>query len=270
MTINCLDEDRLEQLYQIFIALSRYARLKQKNVKRNFKSDGSVLTEIDLYISHEISKTIKRLFPDANIISEEEESPFDDEKPYTFILDPIDGTDVYSQGMPSFASALGILDKNRNPVAAMIAAPRFGIGEEELNIRLFPQGKCYMNSEILQCEKKGEDIKQIMMTSQGISKYDFSAYEGKIRTFGSSILHILSPVIFPHIDASITQACYAWDLVASHAILKHYNLDLYYSDGTRLEYTDEMLKDRKKCKSTVYAASKEMAEKLIKTIPFRQ
>ena len=101
MTINCLDEDRLEQLYQIFIALSRYARLKQKNVKRNFKSDGSVLTEIDLYISHEISKTIKHLFPDANIISEEEESPFDDEKPYTFILDPIDGTDVYSQGMAS-------------------------------------------------------------------------------------------------------------------------------------------------------------------------
>lgn len=268
MTTNSLDLNKLEKLYTFIIDLTRYARARQKKVKRHFKSDGSVLTEIDLYISNEISKKIKELFPEANVISEEEESPFDGEKPFTFILDPIDGTDVFSQGMPSYATALGILDRERNPVGAVISAPRFGIGEEELNIRLFPGSECLINGEPLVMEAKGDEIKQIMMTSQGISKYDFSAYDGKIRTIGSSILHILSPVIFPQIDASITQACYAWDTSASHAILKHYSMDLFYNDGTRVEYTDQMLVQRKKCKSTIYASTEEKALRLMRLVPF--
>ena len=71
-----LEKDKLESLYEHTIALSRYARARQKNIKREFKSDGSVLTETDLYISKEISKMIKKLFPFANVISEEEESVF--------------------------------------------------------------------------------------------------------------------------------------------------------------------------------------------------
>ena len=268
MTINTLDIEKLEELYSFLIDMSRYARDKQKNIKREFKSDGSVLTETDVHISREISKKIRKLFPDVNVISEEEESVFFKDKEYTFILDPIDGTDVYSQGMPSYATALGILDRDRNPVGAMIAAPRFGIGEEELRIKLFPGGKCYINSEELVKEPKNEEISQIMMTSHGISKYDFSAFEGKIRVVGSSILHILSPVIFPQIDASITQACYAWDLAASHAVLRHYGMDLFYNDGTRLTYTDEMLLERKKCRSTTYAAEEEKAKRLMRLIPF--
>lgn len=269
MTINSLDINKLEKLYTYIIDLARYARARQKNVKREFKSDGSVLTEIDLYISNEISKKIKQLFPDANVISEEEESPFDSARPFTFILDPIDGTDVFSQGMPSYATALGILDENRVPVGAIISAPRFGIGEEELNIKLFPNGECYLNSERLEIDEKGNEINQIMMTSHGLSKYDFSAYTGKVRTVGSTIIHLLSPVIFPEIDASIVSACYAWDIAASHAVLKHFSMDLFYSDGTKVEYSDEMLLKRKKCRSTIYASTEEKARALMRLLPFR-
>lgn len=264
-----LEKDKLESLYEHTIALSRYARARQKNIKREFKSDGSVLTETDLYISKEISKMIKKLFPFANVISEEEESEFNPESPYTFILDPIDGTDVYSQGMPSFATALGILDKDRNPVGAIICAPRFGIGEEELSIRLFPGEECFINSEILVSGEKDDEIRQIMMTSHDIARYDFSAFDGKIRTIGSSILHIISPVIFPQIDAAITQPCYAWDIAASHAVLRHYGMDIFYSDGTGLEYSDEMLIGRKKCRGTTYSSTREKAYHLMRLVPFR-
>ncbi len=269
MTANKLEISKLESLYSLVIDLSRYARVKQKNIKKSYKSDGSVLTETDLYISNEISKKIKKLFPFANIISEEEESTFDPEKDFTFILDPIDGTDVYSQGFPSFATALGILDKNRNPIGAIIAAPRFGLGEEEMNIRLFPGSGCFLNEEEIMPKEERDEIKQIMMTSHEIYKYDFSRFHGKVRTMGSSILHILSPVIFSEIDAAVTQSCYAWDIAASHAVLKHFGFDLFYADGKRLEYSDEMLIGRRKCRTTFYAAGKEKAEKLISLIPFR-
>ncbi len=264
-----LETDKLERLYASIIDLSRYARAKQKNIKRNFKSDGSVLTQTDLYISSEISRMIKSLFPFANVISEEEESTFDPEKPYTFILDPIDGTDAYSQGMPGFATALGILDRNRNPIGAIISAPRYGIGEEELNIKLFPSCECYLNSEILTCEGKGEGIHQIMVSSTSIKNYDFSLFSGKIRSAGSTILHIISPLIFPQIDAAIAQRCYAWDMAASHAVLRHYKMDLFYSDGSALEYTDDMLIRREKCKGDFYASTKEKAFCLMNEVRLR-
>ena len=76
MTINTLDIEKLEELYSFLIDMSRYARDKQKNIKREFKSDGSVLTETDVHISREISKKIRKLFPDVNVISGEEESVF--------------------------------------------------------------------------------------------------------------------------------------------------------------------------------------------------
>ena len=268
MTSNSLDQAKLDILFDAVISLSRYARLRQKNIKRTFKSDGSVLTETDVYISSELSKLIKSLFTDVNVISEEEESPFNKDADYTFILDPIDGTDVYSQGFPSYATALGILDRERNPIGAMIAAPRFGIAEEELNLRLFPGERCYINGEELKAKESRSEIKQIMMTSHDISKYDFSSFNGKIRTVGSSIIHILSPVLYSEIDAAITQSCYAWDIAASHAVLKHYGMDIYYNDGKVLTYTDEMLIERKKCRSTTYASTKEKAESLMKIIPF--
>lgn len=119
-----LDTKRLDKLANAVEEAGLYAKKQQSKIHRSYKSDGSVITNTDLAISERILSVVSSLFPEANIISEETLTPFDREAPYTFVLDPIDGTDVYSQGMPSWAVALGILDKKRKPVGAYISAPR--------------------------------------------------------------------------------------------------------------------------------------------------
>ena len=110
-----LDKEKLDRIQEEIYSSGKWAVEKQGDLHISLKEDKSVVTEVDITISHRILALIKSLFPDAAIISEEEITEEKDNPPYTFVLDPIDGTDVYSQGFPSFCIALGILDSNKEP-----------------------------------------------------------------------------------------------------------------------------------------------------------
>ena len=92
---------------------------------------------------------------------------------------------------------------------------------------------------------------------------------GKIRTIGSSILHIISPVIFPQIDAAITQPCYAWDIAASHAVLLSQGMVIENCDGSAFEYTDEFLYDKRKMKCDIYAGTQEAVRMMRDVLPLK-
>ena len=48
-------------------------------------------------------------------------------KPYTFCLDPIDGTDAFSQSMAGWCTSLALLDETLTPVAGIIYAPKLDV-----------------------------------------------------------------------------------------------------------------------------------------------
>jgi len=87
----------------------------------NHKADGSPVTVADKAIETEIRKRITACFPNDAIIGEE----FDD-KPgtndYQWIIDPIDGTISFVQGIPLFGTMLACLYKG-TPVIGAIAMP---------------------------------------------------------------------------------------------------------------------------------------------------
>lgn len=123
--------DRYDRLAKCIEEMADYACETQHEVVRTYKDDGSVLTNTDLYISSTICDVIRTLFPEANIVTEESLNEFDDHAEMTFVLDPIDGTDVYSQGSPAWCISLGILDRNHKCVGAMVNAPRFGLSRDQ-------------------------------------------------------------------------------------------------------------------------------------------
>lgn len=226
-----------------------YAREQQNRIHRYIKPDGSVLTETDLAVTDRILDAIKRIFVSGyNVVTEEIDlKSFDPEARYTFVLDPIDGTDSYSQGFPAWCVALGILDRRRRPVGAMVSAPRFGIGTEELFVRTDPDSdEIFINDRKFHPYEGKDEIRELMIGSNTIREVDISAYRGKIRSYGSSILHMLAPAIYSNISAGINPTCYAWDIVASHAVLLKAGMDICYSDGSAFGYTDDFLLGRKK------------------------
>lgn len=264
-----LEKKKLDILAKAVEDAGLYAKEKQGEIHRSYKSDGSVITKTDLAISKEILSVVTTLFPEANIISEETLTEFDSRAPYTFVLDPIDGTDVYSQGLPSWAVALGILDKERKPVGAYISAPRWGIGSDSLFVRLDPGTGLLVNGEPWVLEGDKDTPNQITMGSSGQRLMDFSQYYGKIRIFGSSILHMLAPVIHSHIQGCVNQSCYVWDIAASHAVLLAYGMDIQYVNGEPFVYDDRFLLERKSFSPSFYAGTEACRRELARILPSR-
>ena len=263
-----LEKNKLDELYEAVIECGEYAKKMQHEVHRSFKADGSVLTETDLAISHSITSLIHELFPHALVISEEEEAKGQTDAEWTFVLDPIDGTDVYSQGMPAFAVSLGILDSNNEPVGAFIAAPRFGVGEESLFVSLLPGKDVLINGEEPVLIGDKDRVSQITTGSKAYRYLDFSAYTGKIRILGSTILHILAPVLFPSVEASALLPCFIWDTASSHAVVRKLGMDLVYYDGSPYRYDDRMLQ-KKPFIGSVYSGTEIGREYLRKALPPR-
>ncbi len=270
-TINWI-KNGLDLLEKKIVEMGEWAVDMQSRIHVSFKEDLSPVTEVDMTISHEVVSLIKSTFPSASIISEEEITPESRESEYTFVLDPIDGTDVYSQGLPSFCISLGILDKNKIPVGAILYAPRFGRGTKEgLLLRLTPGEKPLINKEELCVAHEGEKkekIYQLTLSSTLVKWIDFSRYTGKVRIFGSQILQILSPVLFDNITASINEPCYIWDYAAAHAIIRSLGMDLYTPDMTPFTYTPSFL-SRKRAETITYGGYRETVKRVISICPPR-
>lgn len=226
----------------------RAARSNQRFIHRSFKEDGSILTETDLAVSNALLPEIARLYPGCNIVTEEVDlHSFDDGAPLTFILDPIDGTDSYSQGFPSWCIALGILDSSRQPCGGIVYAPRFGIGQDDMFFCSMPgKADVFMNGELWGPLAHYDEPKQMTAGSDILNHVDLGTFSGKLRVFGSGILHMTAPFAFSNIDACLTTKCYVWDVAAPHALALKLGFEVAYIDGSPVVYDDALLVERKR------------------------
>ncbi len=262
-----LDSGKLDLLSKKIVEMGDWAAEMQKDLHIRYKEDDSPVTQVDLGISHEIIKTIRELFPECGIITEEEEVEKSSNPPFVFVLDPIDGTDMYSQGLPSFCVALGILDSAFAPVGAVIYAPRFGRATREgMLIRLNPGGRPTINGEELKITGDKDSIWQITASSTLLRFVDFTSYKGKIRMFGSQILQILAPALFMHIAVSVNEPCYIWDYAAAHAVIRSLGMDLYTPDMKNFTYSGSFI-DRKRESVITYGGRKDIVERLREICP---
>lgn len=262
-----LDKAKLDILEREILECGKWAVEKQKDLHVMSKEDHSPVTEVDLGISTRILSLIDSLFPEAAIISEEHMTEKKDDAPYTFVLDPIDGTDVYSQGYPTFAIALGILDSSKTPVGAMIYAPRFGIATTDGSfLRLDPGKKLLLNGK--EWEAKGDKTtpRQIAISSSTTTSHDLSSFRGKVRCLGSTILHIVLPVLVSGCQVSINEPCFIWDYAAAHAVILSQGMDLFAPDGTKYLYTEDFL-NRKRSATTCIGGREEAVKETLRLCP---
>lgn len=85
--------------------------------------NNQVLTETDLAIGSLIVQKIQTTYPDYNII-DEEAGVIDKKSPYTWVVDPIDGTSNFANGLPTYGIMMGLLH-NDQAIAGGIILPAF-------------------------------------------------------------------------------------------------------------------------------------------------
>lgn len=253
-------EHRFSQLISFTEEMATFAKENQTRIHRTTKADGSFVTETDLAINDAMIRKIGELYPEANVVTEEtDQTGFNPEAPLTFILDPIDGTTAYSRGMPNWAISIGIIDKSRKPIGAIVSLPRFGCASESsLFVREPGSDIVYLNGKEHKIDMEGRNEIHDMITGDRTWKIiEFPKdFRCKMRSMCSSVLDMLSLILFRDFGAAINDhGCYVWDVAGTDGILSAYGIVTTMSDGNGNMYSDKYLVDRKPYELPVYAAT---------------
>ncbi|MFZ1483759.1 MAG: inositol monophosphatase [Candidatus Saccharimonadales bacterium] len=114
-------------LEQILSEASEIAKNYHGHVSAEVKTgdNNQVLTEADIEIGKHLVAKIQEVYPDINII-DEEAGVIDKGSNITAVIDPIDGTSNFANGLPHFGIMVGVLEDGR-PVAGAAALPAMGL-----------------------------------------------------------------------------------------------------------------------------------------------
>jgi myo-inositol-1(or 4)-monophosphatase len=91
--------------------------------KTKGSDNNQVLTETDLAIGNLLIAKINETYPNHNII-DEEAGVVDKKSPFTWVVDPIDGTSNFAEGLPMYGIMIGLL-KEHIPIAGGVFLPFF-------------------------------------------------------------------------------------------------------------------------------------------------
>jgi myo-inositol-1(or 4)-monophosphatase len=184
-----------------------------------WKADGTRVTTADLAISAAILGDLHDRFPDDQAFSEEmpgAEQPLPVTARFSWVLDPIDGTNNYAAGIPVCAISLALLEDG---------VPVYGVVYDQARRALLHGGPgrgAFDGDQPARVSARAPDGTSLI----GIhSPYDpaFAAQaESVIRAFklrglGSSTLH-LAYVGIGLLDGVVDHNVRVWDIAAAHAI----------------------------------------------------
>ena len=83
-------------------------KLHFRNTRQvEYKGRANIVTDVDLQVESEIRAFLQAEFPDHSIVSEESD-PITGSSDYTWVLDPLDGTNNYSFGIPFFGTIIAL------------------------------------------------------------------------------------------------------------------------------------------------------------------
>lgn len=202
---------------------------------RSSKPDGTVVTQADRQIEALLCSELDRAFPGCNFVAEELPHPFIRDSEFTFIIDPIDGTDSFSNGMPTWSISVGLFDAQLRPIGGIVFAPG-------LDLLLFADvdGQAYQGSTKLERVTLTSELTEsssIFVSSRIHRQLDLRDYPGKTRSWGSCAVNLVTPAVYPGVIGAVQDSsAHAWDIAGAHAILASLGCEVRYLNGKAVDY----------------------------------
>lgn len=198
------------------------------NVSRRRKSDRSWVTEADVTIERFLRERITARYPDHGIMGEEGEHVALDRE-YVWVLDPLDGTDAFVDGLPVWAVSVGLM-RNGKPYLGVITIP---LADEDYWTD--GQGSAYRNEAPIHVSEATafERNDWMLVTSRAHTDY-IIRFPGKTRSLGSLAAHCCYVARGSAIGA-ILGSPHLWDIAAGLAILEAAGGSAVLLDGNPLD-----------------------------------
>lgn len=86
-------------------------------------SSVDLVSEADVEAEKLIAAALRNVVPGAGFIGEESTEPPTDSAPYSWVVDPLDGTSNYLAGLPIWCVSIGLCDANMLPIGGVVHSP---------------------------------------------------------------------------------------------------------------------------------------------------
>lgn len=191
-----------------------------------FKPDDSMLTPTDVEIEQFLMTKVQSAFLGHNVLAEEG-SRIQTASPYTWIIDPLDGTTAFVRGLPGWGVSLALLYEDE-PVFGLYYMPLL----DDLTYAI-PQSVVCNNERLHNTMPTNWDNNGFLAVSAG-AHHDFEIGIPRTRALGSVSASLVYTARGSATAAFIPKA-YLWDLAAGAFILKQAGGELRYLSGRPVE-----------------------------------
>ncbi|MCD6334502.1 MAG: inositol monophosphatase [Candidatus Latescibacteria bacterium] len=175
-----------------------------------------VKLEVDRLCEERVLAIIRRQCPDCGVLAEESGRQ-DRPSPYTWIIDPLDGTANYFRGVPHFCTSIALQHKKEtvlgvvyNPLGDELFVAEKGRGARLNGAPIRVSAVARMEESFITCGfMKTEDA-----IHRGLKRFERLAFRAsKMRIMGSAALN-LCYVAMGRFDAYVEYGIRAWDMAA--------------------------------------------------------
>jgi len=204
-------------------------------VESRWKSDGTRVTAVDVAISENIFRSLRSRVPEDQMFSEElsdAAGPVAVESRFSWVLDPIDGTNNFALGIPHCAISLGIMERGEPAYGVvydfgrrvlMHGGPGLGMFDGDRPARVSTEEH---SSETLIGFHSPSDKRLVPAADSVLSHF-------KIRGLGSATLH-LAYVAAGIFGGAVDFNVKIWDLAAAIALLRAAGGEIIFINGAQL------------------------------------
>jgi len=212
--------------------------IQRKGVHARRKEDQTLVTEADLEIQRFLVDGIRRAFPGMKFVHEENQSEnfrdIDAATPLA-VIDPVDGTSVFSMGLPTWSVSVGFFS-GYQPRYGFVYSPGCGM--------LFhnDDAKAYLNGEPVAVDTgmRIDSETNLFVTAEMYQNYRIR-FSGKVRNLGSTALHasLVSNNGVNRTLAFIGQS-YLWDWAGAIPVILKAGGFLRYMSGREVDFREIM------------------------------
>ena len=226
---------RIESAKRAVLAQTDLLHREFGRAESRWKADGTRVTAVDVAISEGIFRDLAAEFSQDQFFSEEladTDAPIPVRTRFSWVLDPIDGTNNFALGIPHCAISLALCEEGE-PVYGVVydlsrrvlihGGPGFGVRDGERSTRV---STAAVTRETLIGFHSPFDKTLLPMASGVISQF-------KIRGLGSATLH-LAYVATGILDGCVDYNVKIWDLAAAIPLVRAAGGEVQFLNGEQL------------------------------------